>query len=144
VKIVLDANLLVALAVPTDYSERAAAEMNRWLLGGVDLYAPVLWSYEAASALRKFVAAGKLRQDEAVAAIGRLLAFDVQAVAPTMELHQKSLIWAERLSDFVAYDSAYLALAEQLGAPFWTADRKLAKRVRTLGFNRIHDVIGPL
>jgi predicted nucleic acid-binding protein len=90
------------------------------------------------------VAAGKLRQDEAVAAISRLLAFDVQAVVPTMELHRKSLIWAERLSDFVAYDSAYLALAEQLDAPFWTADRKLAKRVRALGFNRIHDVIGPL
>ena len=143
-RVVLDANLLVALAVPTDYSERAAAEMNRWLERGVDLFAPVLWSYEAVSSLRKFVAAGQLRRDEADVALDQLLAFDVQDVAPTVELHQRALIWAERLQDFVAYDSAYLALAEQLDAPFWTADRKLAKRLRALGFNRVHDVIGPL
>ena len=143
-KIVLDANLLVSLAVPTDYSERAAAEMSSWLSSGVALFAPILWSYEATSSLRKFVAAGKLHQKEAVAAIDQLLAFEIQEVTPTLELHQRSLIWAERLNDFVAYDSAYLALAEQLDAPFWTADRKLAKRVRALGFHRVHDVIGPL
>ncbi|MFL6202426.1 MAG: type II toxin-antitoxin system VapC family toxin [Thermoanaerobaculia bacterium] len=143
-RIVLDANLLVSLAVPMDYSERAATEMSRWLERGVDLFAPVLWSYEAVSSLRKFVAAGQLRRDEADAALDRLLAFEVQDVAPSVELHSKALTWAERLQDFVAYDSAYLALAEQLDAPFWTADRKLAKKVRSLGFNRVHDVIGPL
>lgn len=143
-KVVLDANLLVSLVVPMDYSERAAMEMSRWLERGVDLFAPFLWSYEAVSSLRKFVAAGQLRRDEAYTALDHLLAFEVQDVAPTAELHRRALTWAERLQDFVAYDSAYLALAEELDAPFWTADRKLAKRVRSLGFGRVHDVIGPL
>lgn len=143
-RVVLDANLLVSLAVPMDYSERVAAEMSRWLERGADLFAPCLWSYEAVSSLRKFVAAGKLRLEEAHVALDQLLAFEVQDVAPSAELHRRTLAWAERLQDFVAYDSAYLAVAEQLDAPFWTADRKLAKRVRTLGFGRVHDVIGPL
>lgn len=143
-RIVLDANLLVSLAVPMDYSERAAMEMSRWLERGVDLFAPCLWSYEAVSSLRKYVAAGKLSRDESHAALDLLFKFEIQDVAPSLELHRRALIWADRLQDFVAYDAAYLALAEQLDAPFWTADRKLAKRVRSLGFNRVHDVIGPL
>lgn len=139
-RVVLDANLLVSLAVPMDYSERAALEMGKWLERGVDLFAPFLWSYEAVSSLRKFVAAGQLRRDEAYVALDRLLAFEVHDVAPSVDLHRRALIWAERLQDFVAYDSAYLALAEQLEAPFWTADRKLAKRVRTLGFDLIYTI----
>lgn len=137
-RVVLDANLLVALAVPMDYSDRAAKEMRIWLEEEVDLFAPVLWGYEATSALRKFVAAGKLQRDDAAAAIHWLLAVGVQEVLPTVELHRRSLLWAERLNDFVAYDSAYLALAEQLDASFWTADFKLAKRVRLLGFDRVY------
>ncbi len=30
----------------------------------------------------------------------------------------------------VAYDAQYLALAEQTGAEFWTADKRLADRAR--------------
>ena len=96
-----------------DYSERAAMEMNRWLERGVDLFAPCLWSYEAVSSLRKFVAAGKLSRDESHAALDFLLTFEVQDVAPSPDLHRRALFWAERLQDFVAYDSAYLAPSPQ-------------------------------
>jgi predicted nucleic acid-binding protein len=46
-------------------------------------------------------------------------------------LHQRALDLAERFSLPVAYDTHYLALAEQLGAEFWTADRKLVRAVQS-------------
>lgn len=36
-----------------------------------------------------------------------------------------ALVWSRRLRRGNAYDSAYLALAEALGAELWTADRRL-------------------
>ena len=35
--------------------------------------------------------------------------------------------WTSRLNQTVAYDAAYLALAEFLNSEFWTADNKLFK-----------------
>lgn len=139
-KIVIDANVLVALAVPMTSSARAAERLDGWLKAGAELFAPALWSYEAVSAIRKFVAAGALQQEEAFVAVSHFLAIGIQDIAPSEDLHRKALIWADRLADFVAYDPAYLATAESMNAPFWTADGKLVKKVRALGVDWIHDI----
>ena len=55
-----------------------------------------------------------------------LLALGVQLVTPTMELHLRALLWAERAGQMVAYDGHYLALAEVQNCEFWTADARLA------------------
>lgn len=141
-RIVVDANILVALAVPTDYSAQASEKFATWLQADVSLFAPALWSYEAVSAIRKFVAAGLLGSSESLAAVTQILQFDVQDVSATEELHRKALDWAERLKVPVAYDPAYLAVAEHLDAAFWTADNKLYKKVRALGVDWIHDISG--
>ena len=46
------------------------------------------------------------------------------------ELHERAIHLAERYSLNAAYDAHYLALADRLGAEFWTADRRLANSVR--------------
>ena len=51
----------------------------------------------------------------------------------TLELHRNSLEWANLIGQTVAYDSAYLALAEKLELEFWTADRTLAEGARASG-----------
>jgi predicted nucleic acid-binding protein len=44
-----------------------------------------------------------------------------------VELHEHALEFAHRLALPTAYDAHYLALAEQLGAEFWTADWRLVQ-----------------
>lgn len=114
-----------------------------WAREGTELFAPALWSYEAVSSVRKFVASGMLTQRDASIAVRHLMALGIRSVAPTVDLHQSALAWAERLNDFVAYDPAYLAVAEELGAPFWTVDSKLVKRARAIGVDWIYDLVEP-
>jgi predicted nucleic acid-binding protein len=45
-------------------------------------------------------------------------------------LHLSALAMAERFALPAAYDAHYLALAERLGAEFWTGDGRLARTVR--------------
>jgi len=144
VRIVVDSNVLVALAVPTDYSTPALEKVTAWLAQETSLFAPALWSYEAVSAIRKFVAAGQLGGAEAAAAVAQILELGIQEVNASEELHRQALKWAERLGDLVAYDPAYLAVAESLGAPFWTADGRLVRKVRALGVDWIHEISEPV
>lgn len=140
VRLILDANVLVALAVPMAASDKAAERIAAWLASGREFFAPALWSYEAVSSIRKYVSAGVLDNQEAFTAIDHLLTLGVRDVAPTVGLHRRALLWAERLSDFVAYDPAYLAVAEELEAPFWTTDGKLVKKSRAMGIDWIFDL----
>jgi predicted nucleic acid-binding protein len=143
VTIVIDANVLVALVIPTEYSSKASEKMDGWLATDAALVSPALWSYEAVSAIRKSVASGVLTGQEAKDAVSDLLALGIRDVRATGELHHKALAWAERLKDFVAYDAAYLALAETLSVPFWTADSKLVRKAKALGIDWIYDVTEP-
>ena len=138
--IVVDSNVLVALVIPIDYSEQATNMMSGWLGIDADLVSPALWSYEAVSAIRKFVASGTLTGEEARYAVSNLMDLGIRDVPATGELHHKALVWAERLNDFVAYDPAYLALAETLKVEFWSADSKLVRKVKALGINWVHDI----
>jgi predicted nucleic acid-binding protein len=140
VRVVVDANVLVALAVPTDYSSPASEKVRAWMAADVAMFAPTLWSYEAASALRKSVASGRLSHDAALQAISNLLQLGIREVNPALELLNGSLGWADRLQALVVYDSAYLAVAELLGADLWTADRKLANRARFLELNWVRHI----
>lgn len=47
------------------------------------------------------------------------------AVYHDASLHRRALQMAERFSLPATYDAHYLALAERMGAAFWTADRRL-------------------
>ncbi|MGD8792291.1 MAG: type II toxin-antitoxin system VapC family toxin [Anaerolineae bacterium] len=131
--IVVDANLVAALALPLPYAERAAEEMMAWKRGGVELCAPMLLEYELASILRKAVTANLMSTDDALQAMERILALNIRCIPPTGQLHERALAWAERLGQSKAYDAHYVALAEVLGAEMWTADGRLARNARQVG-----------
>jgi predicted nucleic acid-binding protein len=109
-----------------------------WQRTEAALFAPTLLGYEIVTALRKAVVAEMITPDEASDAIGSLLDLDVQMVPPTRDLHDSALQWSERLRQKAAYDAQYLALAEQMGAEFWTADQRLANGAQQTGATWVH------
>jgi predicted nucleic acid-binding protein len=128
---VVDANLAVALVLPTPYSVQAQALWEHWSVEATDVFAPDLWAYEVTSALRKAVSITGMPSPDAEAHLETVMRLGVQLVPPTLELDRMALRWADRLGQTVACDAHYLALAETLGCDFWTADRRLADAAGT-------------
>jgi predicted nucleic acid-binding protein len=94
--------------------------------------------YEVTSALRKAIAAKAITMQDAISALDKVGMINIRKVAPTKELNQLSLKWAEKLRQVVAYDAQYLAVAEQEGADLWTADKRLVNTAHQLGIVWIH------
>lgn len=84
--------------------------------------APDLLRVEVASVLRRHAGNGNLTAEQARMAIEDLLAFPI-TVYPTAPLLRR--VWELR-PNVTAYDGCYVALAEAVGFPLLTADRRLA------------------
>ncbi len=140
-KLVIDANVVVALVVPTPYSEAAAEKLKDWIETEIELVAPVFWSYEAVSAIRRYAAHGQLEDEDAAMAISRMLMVGPFAIHPTEPLHLKALQWAKRLNQHTAYDAAYVALAEHLETEMWTADHRLVRNARSFGVEWVRAIV---
>lgn len=89
-----------------------------------DLHAPDLLDYEAMSALRGLVLGGHLSIGRATDALTDLA--DLRLIRHPMSRSLRSAAWALR-DRSSAYDAAYVALADALGAPLWTRDARLAR-----------------
>ena len=125
--IVIDANIIVSLALPLPYSKSATEKMKKWQERNMELVMPALWHYECVSALRKAVVLKMISSEEVSEALQNIFSLSIKDFQPTYYLNQKAMEWASRLNQTVAYDAAYLALAEHLKSEFWTADHKLFK-----------------
>ena len=92
-------------------------------LRGQTIACPDLLRVEVLSVVRRLSLAGTLTADQAEAAIGDLfdLPLTVFATAPLL-----GRAWALR-ANVTAYDGCYVALAEALDCPLFTADRRLAR-----------------
>ena len=82
-----------------------------------------------------------LQVDDAAGAMRSIQALNIQCLPPTLELHISALRWAARLGGTQAYDAQYLALAEELNAELWTADRRLASNARQRGATWVHGIV---
>lgn len=142
-RIVVDANLAVALVVPLAYSESTQRSFAEWTESGRELYAPALWSYEVTSALRKAETTGRIDAAAADEGLAAILDLGVVEVAARRELHERALSWARRLGSTAAYDAAYLALAQELEAELWTADRRLARAASIEGAECVFEIEAP-
>ncbi len=88
-----------------------------------DLAAPHLMPVEAAHVLRRAVLSSRLSADVASLAHQDLLALRVALFDYVPVAHR---VWELR-SNVTAYDAWYVALAEMLGAPLATLDKRLAE-----------------
>jgi predicted nucleic acid-binding protein len=118
--IVVDASALVeALVGPTTI---AAARLSREPV----LHAPHLLPLEVVSALRKLAADRRLSDRSAGQAIAKLAALPLR-LHPHISLLPR--IWELR-TNLTVYDAVYVALAETLGVPLITADKRLTAAPR--------------
>jgi predicted nucleic acid-binding protein len=116
--IVLDASVVLELLLATP-AGRAVAE--RIAPSRETLHAPHLLDLEVAQVLRRYAARGQLEGSRAEEALQDLADLDLARYGHELLLPR---IWELR-HNATAYDAAYLALAEVLGAPLLTRDVRL-------------------
>lgn len=118
--IVVDASVL-ANALADDHGDGHAARTRLRRAG--DLTAPDLVDVETMSVLRKRWRGGDLGTRRWAEAVGDLEAIELTRF-PTLALARRAF---ELRSNVTPYDASYVALAERLGCPLVTADRRLAR-----------------
>lgn len=115
---VLDASVLVAALVDSGPEGEWAEEV----LGAGPLAAPHLLVVEAANILRRSALAELITDDAASLAHADLVRLRLE-LFPYEPFAER--VWELR-RNVTAYDAWYVALAEELGTPLATLDRKLA------------------
>ncbi len=126
--ICIDASLVIRLVESSMHESPIVQLWRGWYEDRHPLVAPTLLYYEVSNALRRYVVHGELLPEEAVEALTAALELNITLYG-SADLHQRALNLAKRFSLPAAYDAHYLALAERLGAEFWTADRRLVRVV---------------
>jgi len=118
--IVVDASAVLEVLLVTPVGVRVG---ERIFAPGEALHAPHLLDVEVAQVLRRLLLAGDL-----TAGRGQEALEDLADLRLTRHPHRPFLarIWELR-HNVTAYDAAYVALAEALGAPLLTCDAPLAR-----------------
>ena len=117
--IVLDASAVIEWLLQTPTGTRVE---QRIFAAVPNLHAPHLLDIEVAQVLRRYVAARHMTATRAEEAMQDLLDLPLTRYPHDLLLWR---IWDLRHA-LTAYDAAYVALAEVLGAPLITCDRKMA------------------
>lgn len=121
--IVLDASVLGEFVLDPS-SNPSLDELIR--SEGCEIFIPHLCDVEVASGFRSRIARGAMEAARASEALEHFVGLPLHRVG-----HVPLLSRVLSLRDnFSAYDATYVALAESLGAPLYTADLRLARAVR--------------
>ena len=116
--VVLDASAALLLLIdPGAAGEHVAARLD-----GASVVAPDLLPYEVGNVLRRHRNAGRLSETEARLALD---GFHALSIALWSHALLADRVWSLG-ANLSAYDAAYVALAERLGAVLLTADARIA------------------
>lgn len=128
--IVLDASVVIKWLVDESGSDAARAYRNDHVVGTAPVAVPELLFYEIANVL---ALKSRLSPDETRLAFGAIADMELESYHLGTGDYVKAMNLSQRLG-ISAYDAAYVALAEKLGASLVTDDRKLFRRCEELGF----------
>jgi predicted nucleic acid-binding protein len=127
--ICVDANLVMRLVIaPQDQPVQQL--WQQWQRDNQQLAAPTLLRYEVTNALYRYKEQGLLSAEIVRIGLNAALTLPIQLYSDA-DLHRRALALTERFALPAAYAAHYLAVAEQLDAELWTADRRLARAVES-------------
>jgi predicted nucleic acid-binding protein len=92
---------------------------------------PSLWTFEVTNVLVVAERRGRINESQAARFLDLLTQLPIRVDVPPVDA--TSLLSAGRRHGLTTYVSAYLVLAERLGAPLATMDRELATACRKAG-----------
>ena len=118
--IVVDASAMLEVLLRTP---DAHAVEKRLFDPDETLHAPHLLDVEVAQVVRRYAANGEIDGARGGAVLDDLAVFPVRRYPHDVLLPR---VWQLR-NNLTAYDAVYIALAEALGAPLLTRDRRLAR-----------------
>jgi len=136
--VVVDASTAIFLVLESPLTGHIETLWKGWIRAGTRICVPYLWLNEVTSAIHKVYMLKGVSEEKAQLALDAVLALGVEVQPENGELCRNAFRWATTLKQLAAYDGFYLALAEKLGAEFWTADRNLLKHARQLGLAWVH------
>jgi predicted nucleic acid-binding protein len=119
--IVVDASSMLEVLLNTPDGTRIS---DRFFSAGETLHAPHLLDLEVAQVLRRYACSGEMKPERGLEALEDLSDLPLQRCPHDLCLART---WELR-GNLTAYDAAYVALAETLGAPLVIRDRALASR----------------
>jgi len=130
--VVLDSNVAVALALDAERAPSIEKQLRAWEGEKETLHAPSLFRFEVANALTRSIAADKIDASDAKVAWQRIAAIEISLHGLTDG--PAVIAVARQLKRESAYDAAYVALAQELGAELWTLDGPLARNAASVDF----------
>ena len=125
----VDASFAIKLLVQEPDSAEAFAQWQTWVKSGTMIYAPRLFVWECANAVRRAVVQDRLPATEAVDALQRLTGIDVDLVNVEDDVVRVYRSFVAKYDMPAVYDATYLAVADMLGCELWTADKRLYRTV---------------
>ena len=137
--VVVDSSLAVKWLLLEEHSDLADELQSEWQEQGVRLLAPHLLLFEVTNVLHQRVRRGTLSHGAASTLLRRMTDMSI-TLHHDDSLHHRALDLANQLGQSAAYDSHYLALAEQYDCDLWTADgryfrsaRRITDKIQLLG-----------
>jgi predicted nucleic acid-binding protein len=134
--ICVDASFVVRLVTSESEDSPFIVLWDQWQTDQYLIVAPTLFYYEITNALHRYVLAGQLQPESAAQNLEDALNLGITLYGDSL-LHKRAFTLARSLNLSAAYDSHYLALAEQLKADFYTTDKRLYNAVKDT-FSWIH------
>jgi predicted nucleic acid-binding protein len=125
--IVVDASVSLKWTLNDEEAVDQAVALRDAAIGGrFEMLAPSLWLYEVANGLVVATRRGRLAPDIGAQVFKHLLIIGVRLADPEApDVYEQALYYG-----VAAYDAAYLALAQALGVPLWTGDRRFYDTIR--------------
>ena len=128
--ICVDASVAAQWFFPEAYSAQADSLLQAALASREPMVAPPLLPSEVMNLLRQRQRAGTLTLPQAQALLAQFLAVPISLRSPR-RVYSRVLELADQYDLPAVYDAHWVALAELLGATFWTADQRLLRAIGT-------------